>query len=366
MIAMADIVIHLAPGRHGIPKERLRRGLHGTRSVMTGALGPGTHMGTHLGLTKITGDSTSKTPTTLRGIQNMLDKASADSARGPSLRVSRSRPNLAGSDAQILAGASPVTTPVHERPPEPLRDSSRRDTNNDRPPRGPEPIQVVSDSRDTSSRGPPTNGDDYGSSRGEHERSSSRREHHRTDRSSRASGRTSRDRTPDRDRESKDSRDYRDRRSGAAPNVPGSSTREERDSRRSSMREPTGGGREPIPGGGGRDMAPPREASSHRSHRGDGPSGPRGDGVPGGGRSEGGHGGRGEGGGGGRGGEEYGRSGSSRGNGPPRDSRSSRPGDERGDPRGDPRGSGDGRDRKRRSEGAELGSGSHQDKRQRR
>ncbi len=300
----------------------------------------------------------------LRGIQNMLDKASADNARGPSLRMSRSRPNLAGSDAQILAGASPVTTPVHERPPD-LRDPSRRDMNADRTPRGPEPIQVVSDSRDTSSRGPATNGEEYGSGRGEHERS--RRDHHRSDRSSRPSGRTSRDRTPDREREPKESREYRDRRSGVSSNVPGGSgAREERDGgRRSSMRESTGGGREPVPGGG-RDMAPPREASSHRSHRGDGPSGPRGDGAPGGGRSDAGHSSRGEGGGGGRGGEEYGRSGSSRGNAPPRDSRSSRPGggDERGDPRGG--GGGDERARKRRSEGAELGGGSHQDKRQRR
>ncbi|KAL2171475.1 hypothetical protein VTG60DRAFT_2643 [Thermothelomyces hinnuleus] len=281
----------------------------------------------------------------LRGIQNTLDKASADNARGSGPRTSRSRPNLAGSDAQILAGASPVSTPVHERPAESFRDSSRREPS-DRPPRGgPEPIQVVSDSRggrETSSSRGPANSDDYGSSRSEHDRS--RREHHRSERSSRPSGRSSRDRTPDREREPKDSREYRDRRSS---NVPSSSSRDDRDSRRS-MRESTGGGREPIPGGG-RDLAPPRESSSHRSHRGE--PGPRGDGGSGGG-------GRGEG---GRGGDDYGRSGSSRSNGPPRDSRSSRPGDERGDPRG-----GDDRARKRRSEGVEVGSGSHQDKRQRR
>jgi THO complex subunit 2 len=287
----------------------------------------------------------------LRGIQNMLDKASADSARGPSLRMSRSRPNLAGSDAQILVGASPVGTPVHERPVEPFRDSSRREST-DRTPRGAEPIQVASDSRDvrdvrdsrdTSNRGP-MNGDDYGSSRTEHERS--RREHHRSERSTRASGRSSRERTPDRERgDAKDPRDHRDR-DRRSSNVPGSSTRDERDTRRS-MRESTGGGREPIPGGG-RDLAPPRESSSHRGHRGEGPSGPRGDGPPGGGRGDGGR------------GEDYGRSGTSRGNAPPRESRSTRPGDERGDPRGDERA------RKRRSEGVDAGGGSHQDKRQRR
>ncbi|KAK4240884.1 transcription factor/nuclear export subunit protein 2-domain-containing protein [Achaetomium macrosporum] len=302
----------------------------------------------------------------LRGIQNTLDKASADNARGPGLRMARSRPNLAGSDAQILTGASPVTTPVQERPPDSLRDSSsRRDMSTDRPPRGPEPIQVMGDSREpnsSSSRGPAMGGDDYGSSRSEHDRG--RREHHRSERSSRPSRRSSRERTPDRgEREPKDPRDYRDRRSGVSSSVP-VSARDERDSRRSSsMREPTGGSRDLIPGpGGGRDLAPPRESSSHRSHRGEGGSGARADGGSGGGRGEGGHGGRGEGGGGGgRGGDDYGRSGSSRGNGPPRDSRS-RPGDERGDPRG-----GDDRARKRRGEGVDSGGGgSHQDKRPRR
>ncbi|GAB1316605.1 THO2 plays a role in transcriptional elongation [Madurella fahalii] len=283
----------------------------------------------------------------LRGIQNTLDKASADNARGPSLRMARSRPSLAGSDAQILAGSSPVTTPVQERPEAP-RDSSRRDMSMDRAPRGPEPIQVVGDSRD--GRGG-INGDEYGSSRSEHDRS--RREHHRSDRSSRASRRNSRERSPDRERERepKDPRDYsRDRRTAPPPGAPNNS-RDDRDmsAPRRSMRESTGGNREPVLGS--RD-APPRE-SSYRSHRNDGPPGPRGDGMLGG-KSEG-HGGRGEGG--GRG-EDYGRSGSSRGgNAPPRESRS-RAADDRGDPRGEDRA------RKRRSEGVD--SGSHQDKRQRR
>ncbi|KAK3307472.1 transcription factor/nuclear export subunit protein 2-domain-containing protein [Chaetomium strumarium] len=294
----------------------------------------------------------------LRGIQNTLDKASADAARGPGMRTTRSRPTLAGSDVQILTGASPVTTPVQERPPpDVLRDSSsRRDMSTDRaPPRGPEPIQAVGDSRqanNNSSRGP--------GSRGEHDRG--RRDHHRSERGSRPSRRSSRERTPDRgERESKDPRDYRDsRRSGVSSSVSGGA-RDERDARRSSsLRESTSSGganRQPIPGGpggGGRDLAPPRESSSHRSHRGDG--------GPGGGRGDGAH-----------GAGDYGRSGSSRGNnGALRDSRS-RPGgggDERG---GDPRGGGgdDRAARKRRGEGGvdsggDGGSGSHQDKRPRR
>ncbi|KAJ4294886.1 THO2 plays a role in transcriptional elongation [Collariella sp. IMI 366227] len=322
----------------------------------------------------------------LRGIQNTLDKAMADNAR-PSLRLSRSRPNLAGSDAQILAGASPVTTPVHERPPESFRDStsSRRDMPVDRaPPPRPEPIQVVGDSRDPASshshnhghrgHGGGVNGDDsYGSSRTEHERSR-REHHHRSDRgsSNRASRRSSRERTsPERgerdgikeissqqqqqQQQQHGGRDYRDRRSGVGSGDPRES------SSRRSMRESTGSGVGGMPGGGGgRELPPPpppppphhpRESSSHRSssHRGsEGMSGPRGGGeMPGGGR------------------EEYGRS---RGGGVPpssgRDSRSSRPG---GDERLDPRAGGDERARKRRSEGMDvLGASGHVDKRQRR
>ncbi|KAK3687381.1 transcription factor/nuclear export subunit protein 2-domain-containing protein [Podospora appendiculata] len=290
----------------------------------------------------------------LRGIQNTLEKASADSGRGSSgLRMSRSRTNLAGSDAQILAGSSPVTTPIHERS-DPLRDGSRQDSNADRIPRGPEPIQVVTDSRDGRVE---INGGDY-ASRGDHERtSSSRREHHRSDRSNRASRRSSRERSTERgDREPKEPREYRDRRSGAPVIAPSGGREPERDAvpPRRSMRDSTGTSRDPLPGG--RDMAPPRE-SGHRSHRNDGPPGPRGDVLPLGrndihsGRSEAV---------GGRGGEEYsGRSSSARGTGAPRDSRS-RQGDERGDPRGDDRG------RKRRSEGGVDPAGSHQDKRPRR
>ncbi|KAK4218515.1 THO complex subunit 2 [Rhypophila decipiens] len=266
----------------------------------------------------------------LRAIQNTLDKVTSGDRSGG--RMSRARPNLAGSDAQILAGQSPVGTPVHERS-DPMRDSSRREMSSDRAQRGTEPIQVVGDSRDPRGN---ANGDEYSTSR-DHERSS-RRDHHRSDRSNRPSRRSSRERSPGPSRENKEPRDYRERRSDAvATAVSGSNREPERDSgssrRSTSMRDLTSS-RDAMPPRG--EMAPPRE-SSHRQHRNDGPpSGP-----PMGGRVP---------------IDEYpGRSASSRGSGGPRESRSSN------DLRGD-----DGR-RKRRSEGPPTDSaGGHQDKRPRR
>ncbi|ORY65225.1 transcription factor/nuclear export subunit protein 2-domain-containing protein [Pseudomassariella vexata] len=54
----------------------------------------------------------------LAGINNVLRDASGPDpmSRVASLRGRSSRSNLAGSDAQILTGASPISTPVHERP----------------------------------------------------------------------------------------------------------------------------------------------------------------------------------------------------------------------------------------------------------
>ncbi|KAK4199457.1 transcription factor/nuclear export subunit protein 2-domain-containing protein [Triangularia verruculosa] len=275
----------------------------------------------------------------LRNIQSMIDKTSMENARGPGLRMSRSRPNLAGSDAQILAGSSPVTTPIQERPDPFPRDSGRRDMNVDRAPAAPVPIQVVGDSR--------SNGDDYGPSRNEHDRS---RREHRSDRSNRPSRANSRERNPDRDREAKEQRDYsHTRRSGVSSSVVPNSGREDRDpnaSRRS--------GRESLPGGGGRDMPPvgPREPSHRGGHRNDVNSGPRTDAVQLG-RNDG-HGGNSQDYGSGRTGPPRGGMSQSReSRGPPR-----QPNDQHGDGRSG------GNDRKRRSEG--LDSGNHQDKRPRR
>jgi THO complex subunit 2 len=149
---------------------------------------------------------------------------------GPAVRPRTSRTNLAGSDAQVLTGASPVSTPVSERP-EPFPSAKER------------------------------------SSRSDHERG--RREHEGgSDRSARPSRRGgSRDRSPDRDhRSTKDHRDYGERKSGSGA----SSHRREgdKDSGRRSGRE-SNAGRDPLPSrneviGNGRDG--PRELR----HRGDG------------------------------------------------------------------------------------------------
>lgn len=266
---------------------------------------------------------------------------------------------LENSDAQILTSASPMGTPVQERP-DPLCRGSHA---SDRPPR-PEPIQTVGDSRDSrDNRHAPAGGDYDSSSRGELERSSSRREHRsdrsdRGDRSGRPSRRSSRERSPGRDRESKESRDYRHSRSdpaGPAGPSAGNNTREaERDSgsaRRSGRDSATSHRDVPSgPSSSGRDLTMPGRESSHRGHRDSLVSGPRHDipppppGRPGGHGRVDNMGGR---------GDDYGsRGGGSRqsagGEGSFRDSRSSRPGDDRP---GDDRGSA----RKRRSEEGRLG-----------
>ncbi|KAM5369694.1 hypothetical protein ACJZ2D_008841 [Fusarium nematophilum] len=174
----------------------------------------------------------------LAGINSTLQQAQANMPemnRNGSVRRNQPRQMLGNSDAQVLTGGSPVTTPVQERQ-DPVRHES-------------------------SSRGPP-NGDEP-SGRGEHERGRRDRE----SRSNRASRRGSRERerererTPGRERESKEHREYRDRRSGA-----GEGGREERESRRST-REQSNSGREPMgPPSSGRDLVQGRESR----HRGDG------------------------------------------------------------------------------------------------
>jgi THO complex subunit 2 len=211
----------------------------------------------------------------LRGIQNTLSQAQADmpagNARGPGgLRGRTSRPNLAGSDAMVLTGNSPITTPVQER-----TDPMRRDVQ-DRPSR-PEPIQSVLDSRDGRSA---PNGNDYDApARGDHDRNG-RREHRsdRGDRSGRPSRRSSRERSVEREREPKESRDYRDRRSGATgpPSGPGGGNNPRDVDRdpgppRRSGRDQMPSNREPLPppgrGDPNRDPINPNRESSHRSHR---------------------------------------------------------------------------------------------------
>ncbi|KAI1850117.1 hypothetical protein JX266_004496 [Neoarthrinium moseri] len=146
----------------------------------------------------------------LAGINNVLQGSQGPTqetmSRGGTVRSRSSRSNLAGSDAQVLTGASPVTTPVQER--------------------------VEQLGGPGSGRGG-ANGDDR-SSRGERGERSSRRHHEHGEHSSR-SRHTSR--SPNRDSSrSKSHRDHRERDAGVP--MPSSGTREgERDPSRRSGRD---------------------------------------------------------------------------------------------------------------------------------
>ncbi|KAI0447122.1 transcription factor/nuclear export subunit protein 2-domain-containing protein [Xylaria telfairii] len=144
---------------------------------------------------------------------------------GPNVRSKSSRTSLAGSDAQVLTGASPVSTPVTERPePFPLKERS---------------------------------------SRNDHERG--RREHEGGDRSSRAQRRSSRERSSDRDHRSKDHREYRDRKSAGGS---GHGREGEKDSARRSGREQNAS-RETLPPRGD-IIGNGRDGVRELRHRGDG------------------------------------------------------------------------------------------------
>ncbi|KAI1152059.1 transcription factor/nuclear export subunit protein 2-domain-containing protein [Nemania diffusa] len=147
---------------------------------------------------------------------------------GPNVRTKGSRTNLAGSDAQVLTGASPVSTPIAERP-DPFPSKER-------------------------------------SSRNEHERG--RREHDGSDRPSRTQRRSSRERSADRDHRSKDHREYRDRKSGVGS---GHGREGEKDAARRSGREQTAG-RENLPPRG-EIMGNGRDGPRELRHRGDGGNG---------------------------------------------------------------------------------------------
>ncbi|KAI3341898.1 transcription factor/nuclear export subunit protein 2-domain-containing protein [Ustulina deusta] len=144
---------------------------------------------------------------------------------GPNVRSKGSRTNLAGSDAQVLTGASPVSTPTTERP-EPFPPKER-------------------------------------SSRNDHERG--RREHDGSERSSRSQRRGSRERSSDRDHRSKDHREYRDRKSGGGS---GHGREGEKESTRRSGREQNPG-RETLPTRGD-ILGNGRDGLRELRHRGDG------------------------------------------------------------------------------------------------
>ncbi|KAI1379300.1 hypothetical protein F4677DRAFT_442280 [Hypoxylon crocopeplum] len=169
----------------------------------------------------------------LSGINTILQGGNSN------MRPKGSRTNLAGSDAQVLTGASPLSTPVHERP---------------------DPNMVLGERS--------MNGGER-SGRGDHERG--RREHSNADRSMRSSRRSSRERSPDRDR-SKDHRDYRDRKSNAG--APNHGREGEMEPPRRSGRDVVGAGRESLPSSGRGDLiGNGRDGPREPRHRGDGGSG---------------------------------------------------------------------------------------------
>ncbi|KAI0111874.1 transcription factor/nuclear export subunit protein 2-domain-containing protein [Daldinia grandis] len=188
----------------------------------------------------------------LSGINTILSGGS------PTVRLRGSRSNLVGSDAQVLTGASPVSTPVHERADPNLLLGERSVNGGER------------------------------SGRNDHERG--RRDHSNADRSLRSSRRSSRDRSTERDQRPKEHRNYRDQKSNTG--LPGHGREGEMEPPRRSGRDSTGIGRELMPGAGRGDLiGNPRDRQREPRHRGDGSSGRhedygrgRGGGGPGGGQ----------------------------------------------------------------------------------
>lgn len=157
---------------------------------------------------------------------------------GPAPRSRSSRSNLAGSDAQVLTGASPISPQVFERPE--LIAQNERGTN--------------------------------GSERGRHSERG-RRDQDNAERAPRPRP-TSRERSAGRDRGAKEGREYRERKSGAGG--PGHGAREHEREPRRSGREPSGMSRELQPTGGrGDPMNTGREGGRDGRHRGDGGGGGR-------------------------------------------------------------------------------------------
>ncbi|KAI1105828.1 hypothetical protein F4804DRAFT_97558 [Jackrogersella minutella] len=172
----------------------------------------------------------------LTGINHILQGGS------PTVRSRNSRTNLVGSDAQVLTGASPLTTPVHERPDPNILSIERSMNGNER------------------------------SGRNDHERG--RRDHSNADRSLRSSRRSSRERSQDRDQRPKDHREYRDRKPNAGP--PSHGREGEMEPPRRSGRDLTAMSREPLPSGGRGDlMGNGRDGPRESRHRGDGGGGGR-------------------------------------------------------------------------------------------
>lgn len=261
----------------------------------------------------------------------------------------RQRASMPDSDAQILTGASPVSTPVHER-----SDPMRRNTIPERP------LPIIDNigppARESSRPGP--HGDDFSTSRVDHDRGGRKDHRDRPDRSSRHGGR---ERSPRAERDARDPRtsethERHDRRSGLPPGLdPRDPNHEPIQPRRSTRESVANSSNREALAGGGRE---PSNSGREPRHRGDG----RGDSSRG--ENSRAEIGRGDGGAGGRPSDEWignGR-GSLRGSRDgPRDGGSGRIGDDRREPRSDERMS----SRKRRSDVSEM-STNDRDKRLRR
>ncbi|KJZ72972.1 hypothetical protein HIM_07544 [Hirsutella minnesotensis 3608] len=214
----------------------------------------------------------------LAGINNTLQQSQSmpDLNRSGGPRGGHPRQLLGNSDAQVLTGGSPASTPSQER-----QDFAWQDNAN----------------------WGPANGGDGGPRRGREERDG------RLDRPGRSSRRSSREREHDRgphvgrDTEPKDAGDYQNRRTMGNADLSDKEREPRRPTRDAGARNPMG-----VPPTGGRDLTGPRE-----------PRGPHGEGGPGGSRSM----------------EEWpGSGGGYRGRGGPREG-GMRPGEDRREPRDD-------------------------------
>lgn len=274
----------------------------------------------------------------LENLQNSITPNRRDSGyRGQ-------RASVPDSDAQVLTGGSPISTPVTERP-----DPMRRIPMPERPQLGNDNIGLPT--REPSRPGPA--GDEFPSNRVEHDRNGRRDHRERPERTGRHGGR---ERSPRGERDARDPRssethERHDRRPGPPPGMDPRDPNHEPIQPRRSTRESAANSsaRDSLPGGLREPSTSGRESRHHGrgdNNRGDNS---RGENV------------RGDGGNGGRLADDW--SGSGRGSlrGGPRDSASGRLGEDRRDPRGDERTS----SRKRRSDVSELPP-SDRDKRPRR
>lgn len=244
--------IGMPPGSSGSPHRGGRASLPPLQtpekpSVLSGPPGQRQSSGTHSipsgpdnnsPMSAPTGPAATTDRTTRTGGRRQLADINSTLQGGPATRGRNSRTNLAGSDAQVLTGASPISPQVYERP-EPVLQGERGANGNER--------------------------------LGRHDTERGRRDHDNTERTSRPSRHGSRERSAGRERGLKDSREYRERK----PSIGGlghGGRESERELPRRSGREPSGLSRDPLANSSGRgDITNNgREGGRDGRHRGDG------------------------------------------------------------------------------------------------